>query len=160
MAAPAAAGAQLLSTTLGFAGGLIGGVHVTTGIFVFKSRVIGWNMHTAEDVLSIQGETLPVLIGPVAGALLGYYSPDRLGDAATWGGVGLLGGAIIGAGVGHVVWGHTEGRWSGGTVGSAAGLAIGAVLGALLSGSGEPDENREATAAPMLMFSIPIGSVR
>lgn len=154
--APAPGSAQVGRAAIGLAGGLFGGVHVVTGIFVFKSRVFGWNMHTPEDILTIRPETVPIVVMPVVGAFVGYQSSRRLAGAATWGSIGLAGGALLGAGTGHLLWGTSEGRWAAGTIGSAAGLAIGSALGALLtSGGGSDDE--EQRPAPYLTFSIPVG---
>jgi hypothetical protein len=151
--------AQLGRAAIGFAGGLFGGVHVATGIFVFKARAFGWNMHTPEDILTLRPETAPILVMPVIGALVGYQSSKRLAGAATWGSIGLVGGALVGAGAGHMLWGTSEGRWAAGTIGSAAGLAIGSALGALLTSGGASEED-EHRPAPYLTFSIPVGRRR
>lgn len=152
---PSPCSAQVGRAAIGLAGGLLGGVHVTTGIFVFKSRVFGWNMHTPEDILTLRPETAPIVVMPVIGAFVGYRSSKRLAGAATWGSIGLAGGALVGAGAGHLLWGTSEGRWAAGTIGSAAGLAIGSALGALLTSGGASDED-DRRPAPYLTFSIPV----
>lgn len=150
--APQRAHAQALSAGLGFAGGLLGGAYVTTGTYVLKSRATGWTLHSVSDIIAPRLEALPLVVMPIAGAVIGYQSKETLADVGTWGGVGLVGGAIVGVGFGQLIWGGSEGRWAGGTIGSAAGLAIGAVLGALASSTDEsaPQE----TPAFRLSFSL------
>lgn len=155
--APRPARAQALPAALGFVGGFVGGTYITAGVYVFKSRVTGWRLHGTEDVISVRPEMLPMVATPIAAAVLGYRSPSQLGAAAAWGGVGLLSGALIGAGFGQLIWGNTEGRWAGGTIGSAAGLAIGAVIGALTYASNEAGQGGGGASAPLLRFTIPIG---
>lgn len=150
------AGAQTLPAVAGFAGGLVGGAWVTTGVYVFESRATGFVLHSAAELLSPRPEALPVLIMPVAGAIIGYRDRHRLGDAATWGAAGLAAGAIVGAGFGQLIWGTSEGRWAGGTIGSAAGLAIGAIVGALAYRA-DPAEPPGGATAPAITISIPFG---
>lgn len=157
-ALPRDASAQLLPATLGFAGGLIGGAYVTTGAYVLKSRATGWVLHTPAELLSARLEALPVVIGPVSGAILGYRDRRRLAAAMTWGGVGLVSGAFIGAGFGQLIWNDSEGRWAGGTIGSAAGLAIGVIVGALTHrNQDEAGDGGGGARAPFVTFSIPLG---
>lgn len=157
-ALPRDASAQLLPATLGFTGGLIGGAYVTTGAYVFKSRATGWVLHSPADLLSPRLEALPVVIGPVAGAILGYRDRRRLAAAMTWGGVGLVSGAFVGAGFGQLIWNDSEGRWAGGTIGSAAGLAIGVIVGALTHrDEEEAGAGQGGARAPYVTFSIPLG---
>ena len=153
--APRPASAQATSAALGLVGGLVGGVHVSTGIFVFKARAYGFNLHTAEDILTVRPETLPILVMPLAGGILGYRSSTRLAGAATWSAVGLAGGAITGAVLGHFIGGTSEWRWAGGTVGSAAGLVLGGVLGALFT-SGDSNDERTPATVLLPVLSIPL----
>lgn len=156
---PRPAEGQFLPAAAGFVGGFAGGVYMTAGIYVFKSRVTGWRLHGTEDVFSLQPELLPIAVMPIAGAMVGYRDSAQLGSAAAWGGVGLLGGAAIGAGFGQLIWGTTEGRWAGGTIGSAAGLLLGSIIGALTHGS-EEAEMPGGASAPLVTFSIPFGGGR
>jgi hypothetical protein len=155
--APQRASAQVLPATLGLVGGFVGGTYITAGVYVFKSRATGWTLHGTEDVLSIRPELLPLAVMPIAGAWLGYQSPKKLAAAGTWGGVGLLAGAAIGAGFGQLIWGTNEGRWAGGTIASAAGLAIGAIIGALTYRESSDENPRSAASAPFVTFTIPLG---
>ncbi len=148
--------AQELASALGFAGGLFAGAYMTTGAYVLKSRATGWVLHSASDLVAPRPEALPLVVMPIAGAVLGYRSPEKLSAAATWGTVGLVGGGLAGAAMGELVWGNSEGRWAGGTIGSALGLAVGAIAGAIGGGSDE-EERPAGQAASYLTFSIPIG---
>lgn len=152
--------AQVGRAALGLIGGLGAGIHVTTGIFVLRSRVFGHDMHSTEDVVTLRPETVPIIAMPVAFGIVGYRSSSRLAGAATWGGLGLVAGAAVGAGVGHLLSGTSGGRWAGGTIGSAAGLALGAILGAaVLADDDGPDD---AAIAPRryVGISIPFGPGR
>lgn len=154
---PRQANGQFVSSSLGFLGGVVAGTHMSMGAYVLKSRLTGWNFHSVDEILSPQFETLPVIIAPIAGAVLGASSPGKLSAAATWGGVGLVSGAAAGATVGHFIWGDTQGRWAGGTIGSAAGLLIGSVLGAAMKSDGSDDEAASAARPRFITFSIPVG---
>lgn len=149
--------AQFTSASLGFVGGLVAGAHTATGIYVLKSRLTGWNFHAVDDIVSPRLETMPIVILPIAGAVLGASSSTKLGAAATWGGVGIVSGAAIGATVGHLLWGDTQGRWAGGTIGSAAGLLIGSILGGALKSDGSDDEAEAGARPRYITFSIPLG---
>ena len=154
---PRQASGQVVSSSLGFLGGVVAGTHMSMGAYVLKSRLTGWNFHSVDEILSPQFETLPIIIAPIAGVVLGASSPGKLGAAATWGGVGLVSGAAVGATVGHFIWGDTQGRWAGGTIGSAAGLLIGSVLGAALKSDGSDDEAESAARPLFITVSIPVG---
>jgi hypothetical protein len=152
--------AQVGRAALGLVGGLAAGVHVTTGVFVARSRIFRHDVHSTEDLVSLRPETVPIVVLPLAGALVGYRSSSRLAGAATWGGFGLVAGAAVGAGLGHFLSGTSGARWAGGTIGSAAGLALGAMLGAALL----PDDDGPAEGAVAgrryVGISIPLGSGR
>jgi hypothetical protein len=158
--APQSVSSQAVSTAVGFAGGLVAGAHVTTGIYVFRSRATGWELHAIEDMLSPNIETLPLVVFPIAGAILGNRSPTKLGAAATWGGAGVLGGAVLGTIIGHLIWGDSQGRWAGGTMGSATGLAVGAILGAALKRTDTTTADGDAAAASLFTISLPLGVPR
>jgi hypothetical protein len=148
--------AQEFTTALGLGGGLLAGASVTTGLYVLRSRATGWVLQSPTDLLAARPEAMPIVVAPIVGAVLGYRSPDRLSAAAAWGGVGFVSGGAIGVGIGHLIWGNSEGRWAGGTIGSALGLAVGAIAGAV----GRADEEVEVPAASYLSFSIPLGGRR
>jgi hypothetical protein len=158
--APERASAQLASTAVGFVGGLVTGAHITTGIYVFRTRATGWELHAIEDMISANVSALPIVIFPIAGAVVGNRSSTRLAAAATWGGAGLVGGAVVGTVIGHLVWGDSQGRWAGGTMGSATGLALGVILGAALKRSASDGGEQEGIAAPLVTISLPLGGPR
>ncbi|NNF26286.1 MAG: hypothetical protein HKN73_03565, partial [Gemmatimonadetes bacterium] len=131
--------AQVLPAVVGGVGGLLAGAYVTTGVFVLKSRATGWVMHSVETLIEPAPELLPLVAGPVAGALLGARSSGRLEAGAAWAGIGLASGAGLGALAGHLIWNSVEGRWAGGIIGSAAGLLVGSVVGAATHDEGGPE---------------------
>lgn len=157
-ALPRPADAQgFVPSSLGFIGGAVAGAHISIGAYILRSRLTGWNFHAVEDIARPRLETMPIILAPISGAVLGAASSERLGAAATWGGVGLVSGALIGATIGHQIWGDSPGRWAGGTIGSAAGLLLGSVLGASLMSSDSDGEANAAARPRYLTFSIPVG---
>jgi hypothetical protein len=149
--------AQELTTALGLTGGLLAGAWVSTGLYVLRSRMTGWVLHLPAELISVRPEAMPMVVAPIAGAVLGYRTPQKLSAAAAWGGLGLVSGGAIGIGLGHLIWGDSEGRWAGGTIGSALGLAIGAIAGAVNRTEADGDD---PPAAPYLTFSVPLGGRR
>jgi len=146
---PAArAGAQVLRATAGAVGGLVAGVIVTTGTVVLEARM-GRYIYSLDEMVAIRPEVIPVIAGPVIGALLGVKSPAALERAGVGAALGLAGGIVIGAVAGSVVWPTPEGRWAGGIIGGATGMLAGAILHATL-GSG----NDEGPSAPTATFAI------
>lgn len=146
--------AQTLPAVVGGVGGLVAGSYVTTGLYVLKSRATGWMMHSPTDLVEPRLEGIPLIVGPVAGALIGYRDSDRLARAGLWGVAGMAAGATVGAATGHWVWGDSGGRWSGGVIGSAAGLLAGVVYGALVDE--EPTSDPPVgDAGSELRFEIP-----
>jgi hypothetical protein len=155
---PRAGRAQFVSSSLGFLGGVVAGAHMSTGIYVLRSRLTGWNFHSPDDILKPRIEMMPIIVTPIAGAVLGARSSTKLGAAAGWGGAGIVGGAAIGATLGHLISGDTQGRWAGGTIGSAAGLLIGAVLGSTLKSEASDEDDAGSASRPRyITFSIPVG---
>lgn len=140
--------AQVLPAAAGAVGGLVAGTIVTTATVVLEAR-LGKYLYSFDDVVAIRLETIPILIGPVAGAVLGASSPSALGRAGTGALVGLAGGIPIGVGVGALIWSTSEGRWAGGIIGGAAGMLAGAVLYSTLGGG-----NEQASPGVTAAFSI------
>jgi hypothetical protein len=123
-----------------------------TAIYVAEART-GRFLHSYDEILGFRPEILPVLAGGVAGGWLGAESGTALARAAGWGGLGLVGGAVLGAGAGHLIWRSSEGRWAGGIIGSAVGLVAGAILGAADGLDGRDDPRPLA----LFSFTLPIG---
>jgi hypothetical protein len=123
--APALA-VRALITLLATAGGAAIGFAVMLAIVVAKARA-GSFIFAMEDLVDIRWEIIPVLIGPVAGFLLGLRHPDALDRATVWAfcamvlgiGFGILGGGLF--------WGEGEGQWAGGIIFGALGLAGGGI---------------------------------
>lgn len=152
---PVAAAGQVGSALVGATGGLAAGLYTTTAIYVTEAR-FGHYIYSPDEVLTLNPRLLPVVAGTVAGGWLGAESGHALGRAGLWGGVGLLGGATLGLGVGHLVWDTSEGRWAGAVMGSALGLLAGAVLGGR-EGLGDDDDDDDGAAAMTFAVSIPVG---
>jgi hypothetical protein len=142
------ASAQVLPAAAGAVGGLVAGVIVTTATVVLEARM-GRYVYGLDELISVRPEVLPILIGPVAGAVLGARSPLALGRAGTGALLGIAGGIALGTGAGALIWSTSEGRWAGAIIGGAAGMLTGAVLYASL-GNGDDGESPGVTAA----FSI------
>lgn len=151
---PGSAAGQVGSAFVGATGGLAAGLYTTTAIYVTEAR-FGHYIYSPDEVLTLNPRLLPMVVGTVAGGWLGAESGHALGRAGLWGGVGLLGGATLGLGVGHLVWDTSEGRWAGAVMGSALGLLAGAVLGGR---EGLDDDDGGGDAAAMTFaVSIPVG---
>lgn len=151
-ARPGVSAAQVEGGIAGAAGGLVAGGYTMTAIYVAEAR-FGRFLHSYDEMLALRPEILPVVAGGVAGAWLGSESTSALGRAAGWGALGLAGGAVVGAGVGQLIWRTSEGRWAGGIIGSAVGLVAGAVLGGI---DGLDDEDATASM-PLFAFRIGFG---
>ncbi len=152
-ASPPGAAGQTVPAIAGAAGGFVAGTYVTTAVYVTKAR-FGRFLFSLDDALTFTPELLPMVAGPVAGGWLGAESKVALGRAVGWGAVGFFGGAALGLGAGHLLWGDVEGRWAGAIIGSAAGMLTGVVLGAL---DGLDDEGGEPAVVPVLSVRIPLG---
>ena len=153
------ASAQVLPGIIGGVGGLVAGAYVSTGAYVFKSRATGWVMHSVEHLIEPGLPTVPLMVGPVAGAILGAKSTPALEGAGLWGGVGLVSGGLVGTAAGHLIWGDTEGRWAGAIIGSAAGLLAGAIAGAVTAEEESSPVNGAGDAAITFTFGFPRGLI-
>lgn len=132
----------------GLAAGTVAGVWTTVSIYVAKART-GSYIFSADDLVRLRPETLPIATFPIAGAVVGAASPSTLAGVAIWGGLGFAAGAGLGVLTGHVARGTSEARWAGGIIGSGVGMLAGVVFGALRSDGDE-------APAPM-GISIPLG---
>jgi tetrahydromethanopterin S-methyltransferase subunit C len=145
---------QVLPIVAGGVGGLAAGGWTTIGTFVARSRMGNYIFQT-DDLQAIRLETLPILVFPLAGALLGAHSSRRLTNAGIGAGLGLVGGGGLGIAVGALVSDTSEARWAGGIIGSAAGLVVGAVVGGLAV---SPEDGAPpGVFAPSLSIRIPLG---
>jgi len=147
--------AQALPALAGGLGGALAGGVTTLGIFVTRSRA-GQFIFDLGDVRELRLETLPPLVFPVAGAVLGATAPDRLRGVSIGAGLGLLAGGAVGVALGAVISETPEGRWAGGIIGSAAGLLVGAVVGGLTADS----RAGNGPSLPLSSIRIPVGGVR
>lgn len=149
------AAAQLLPALAGGVGGVVAGGVTTLGIFVARSRA-GNFIFDLENVQEIRLETLPVILFPLAGIVLGTTDSSRLRDVGVGAGLGLVVGGALGVAIGASLSESSEGRWAGGIIGSAAGLVLGAVVGSLTAGPG----GGGGSPLPLASLRIPLGGVR
>lgn len=119
---------RALATSLGGLAGMGAGAYLTVSVVVLEAR-FGRYIHDVDDVLGWRAA--PILIGGVAGAGLGLYSPERLQGAVVYGAAGLGLGALTGMALGNRIWEPPEGRWAGAAIGAGVGLVIGNVIGIL-----------------------------
>ena len=145
--------AQVIPATAGAVGGFVAGTLVTTGVVVLEAR-LGHFIYGLDELVSLRPEVLPIIIGPVTGIVLGATSPETLRRAGRGALFGAVGGAIIGTGVGHLLWDTDEGRWAGGIIGAATGMVAGATIMALR----KPDRN-VTTQTPLATFSLRVPSI-
>jgi hypothetical protein len=146
---------RALATTLGAVSGFAAGGYLTLTVIVAESRA-GRYVHDVDDVLGWR--SAPVLIGALAGAGLGFYSPERLQGAAVFGAAGLGVGALAGLAIGSAIWDPPEGRWAGAAIGAGIGLVIGNVIGVLnpLNLFTEGDDEERATPGVPVAIRIPL----
>jgi hypothetical protein len=123
--APALA-VRAVITLLAAAGGAVIGFAVTLAIVVAKARV-GSYIFAMEDLVDIRWEIIPILIGSIAGFLLGWRHPNALDRATVWGFCAMLLGVGVGVLVGSIFWGEGEGQWAGAVIFGALGLAGGGI---------------------------------
>ena len=151
-ARPAAAQSEIGTTLLGAAGGFAVGAYTTLTIYVTKAR-FGRYLFSVDDLVAIQPEILPVVVGPVAWGWVGAESGTALARSAGWGSLGLIAGAAAGGLTGTLVSDSDEAPWAGAIIGGGVGLLTGAILGAV-DGLADDDDG----GAPMSFgFSIPLG---
>jgi hypothetical protein len=125
---PRAAEAQVLPPLIGGVAGVVAGGWTTLGIFVARSRTGNLILDTGA-LAELRLEMVPLVTFPIAGALIGASSSQRLRAVGAGAGIGAAAGVLTGAGIGMIVSNTSEARWAGGIIGSAAGLVVGAVIG-------------------------------
>ena len=143
---------RALATALGGVAGLGAGGYLTVSVVVLEAR-FGRYIHDVDDVLGWRAA--PVLVGAVAGAGLGLYSPERLQGAVVYGAAGLAAGALLGMAVGNSIWEPPEGRWAAAAIGAGLGLFIGNTIGVLnpvnLFTESEDGARIETTGVPIII---------
>jgi hypothetical protein len=82
-----------------------------------------------QDMALIRLETVPLLLFPLIGGLIGARAKDRLKAVCAGAGLGAAGGAILGIGIGAWIGETPEARWAGGIIGSALGMLVGSMIG-------------------------------
>jgi hypothetical protein len=152
---PRLAAAQPLPILVGVAGGAAAGGWTTVATFIARART-GSFVFDADDVAQIRIETLPVLLFPLVGGLIGARSTDRLKAVGAGAGLGAVGGAVLGIGVGAWVGDTPEALWAGGIIGSALGMLVGGAIGGTRSTSdgGPPSPG---SGGGSFSISIPLG---
>lgn len=122
--------AQVGPALLGAAGGVLAGGYTTLAIYVTKAR-FGRYFFSPDEVLELRPATIPLFVGPVAGAWLGAESSTALARSAGWGALGFVGGAAVGGLTGKLFSDAPEAPWAGALIGGGVGLLAGAILGAI-----------------------------
>jgi hypothetical protein len=140
--------AQVLPAAAGLVGGFVAGTMVTTGTVVLEAR-LGRYIYGMGDFLSVRPELLPIVVGPVAGVVLGATKPETLKRVGRGAAIGLVGGAVVGAGVGQLLWQSEDGRWAGGIIGAATGIVAGSIVGAVTKSRSD-----EAQSVPLASLSL------
>ena len=147
---------RALATTIGGLAGMGAGAYLTVSVVVLEAR-FGRYVHDIDDVLGWRAA--PILLGGVAGAGLGLYSPERLQGVVVYGAIGLGAGALTGMLLGNRIWEPPEGRWAGAAIGAGMGLIIGNTIGVLnplnLFTEGEEGTATESAGVP-IVFRIPL----
>jgi hypothetical protein len=133
---------------------LAAGGWTTLGIFVARSRMGNLIMDTGA-LQELRLELVPLITFPIAGALIGASSSQRLRAVGAGAGIGGAVGALAGVGIGVMVSGTPEARWAGGIIGSAAGLVVGAVIGGLAPVS-EPGPPTTGGEGATLSLRLPL----
>ena len=149
---PVAAQSTIALGTAGLATGAFTGIYATTAIYVAKART-GRFLFSVDEFVSLRPETWPIIVAPIAGAVVGLHSGRALGGAVTWGGWGFVLGAVVGGATGQLAWPGEEGRWAGAIMGSATGLLVGFALGARARWDDEDAGGAQGFGA---QFSIPV----
>lgn len=146
---------QPVSLVAGTVGGFVAGGWTTIATFIARARMGEFVFDHTEAVFQVRLETLPVILFPVAGAILGR-SPARLRATGAGAGLGLVGGGVIGIVIGTLASESPEAKWAGGIIGSAAGMLLGAIVGAAVA---NPDGGSPPGPAsgPTFTISVPWG---
>lgn len=147
---------RAIATTLGGLAGIGAGGYLTVSVVVLEAR-FGRYVHDIDDVLGWRAA--PVVVGALAGAGLGLYSPERLQGAVVYGAAGLGIGALAGITFGNSIWDPPEGRWAGAAIGAGLGLLVGNTIGILsplnLFTEGEDTPAARTPGIP-IVFRIPL----
>lgn len=147
---------RVLATSIGAIAGMGAGSYLTVSVVVLEAR-FGRYIHDVDDVLGWRAA--PILIGGLAGAGLGLYSPERLQGAVVYGSAGLALGALTGLALGNRLWDPPEGRWAGAAIGAGVGLIVGNAVGILnplnIFTESEDGTAVETTGVP-IVFRIPL----
>lgn len=142
--------AQAIPAAYGLFVGTVGGVYVTTGIFVAKART-GAYIYSLEDALVPRWELVPAAVMPIGSLMLGLVDDQRLANSIKWAGAGFVAGAAVGLGIGTLFHERSEGQWAGAIIGSAAGLLAGSIYGVLA----HDDDDGGGVEGPILSFRVP-----
>jgi hypothetical protein len=136
-AAPLPAAAQMERVALGGAIGVAGGAVVTFSGIVARAR---WQEHyiaSVEDL--IDWHSVPMIAAPAAGAIFGLAG-EKAHKASIVGSTGgMLAGALIGTGLGHLVADDPEAPWAYAIVGAGVGLSIGGLAAGFIAWRNDED---------------------
>lgn len=145
--------AQGVPAAYGLITGTIGGIYVTTAIFVTKARA-GSFLYSLEDAFRPRWELFPVVVMPIGSVVVGLDDGQRLANGIKWGSAGFAAGAVVGFGVGTVLRETGgESQWAGAIIGSAAGLLAGSLYGTL---SYDDEEDGSGADFPLFTLRFPL----
>ncbi|HUH13432.1 MAG TPA: hypothetical protein VMK65_09995 [Longimicrobiales bacterium] len=148
-------GGSLLGAGVGAVSGLAAGGYITVAIVVARARFEDEYVFEIEDILD--WESIPVIVGPAIGGVIGFFDPGRLYRSVLTGAGGMLVGAAVGLSAGHVYWDTVDGRWAGAAMGAGAGLAVGALVGLIWTPSDADGGASDPAAAGIpLTVRIPL----
>jgi hypothetical protein len=107
-------------------GGAVVGFALTLATVVARARA-GSYIFALDELAEFRWETLPMLIGLLVGALLGWLRPRAIDLATLWGFMAGAAGLVLGIVIGGILWGEGEGQWAGAIIFGALGLAGGGI---------------------------------
>lgn len=117
---------RVLAALVSFALGAVAGFLVTLAIVVARARM-GSFVYALGDMVALRWETVPILLGAVAGGWLGVRDPRAAARAALSGVLGVAIGVGVGTGAGALLSDTPEGLWSGLIIGGVVGMVCASV---------------------------------
>lgn len=134
---PGRAAAQVERVVLGSAIGAAGGAVVTFAAIVARARWQHEYITSVEDL--IDWYSVPMLAAPAAGALFGLAG-EKAHEASIVGSTGgMVAGALIGTGLGHLLADDPEAPWVGAIVGAGIGLSVGGLAAGFIAWHNDED---------------------
>jgi len=149
-ATPPRATAQVERVVVGGAAGVAGGAVVTFSGIVARAR---WQQHyitSVEDL--IDWHSVPMIAAPAAGAIFGLAGEKTHKASIVGSTAGMVAGALIGTGLGHLRAADPEAPWAYAIVGAGIGLSLGGLAAGFVAWRN--DENAQLDYPEFLRFSV------